>query len=281
MKVMRGFTLFELIVVILVLGILGAGVSAFMGNTVQLFNGVVQREQLMNESRFVVTRMTKEIQQAIPNSLRISGNSGVHCLEFVPVQWLAAYAHIPVLPTSDRIMDMVFPIDADGLFHFVAFNQYVVINPLVPSHVYDLNQNRRARVLNCSDDGDGRCPTRDDSDDVIQVQLSNAFAEASTGRHVYFASRTVSYCVSAGVLYRKEDALTSTQSLSLNRAHVVATALTNTLSASPGTAPGSQDPFHLYPGSMGASNGVQIRLLFSKNDEQLIQFKEVYPHGRP
>lgn len=281
MKKAAGFTLLELVIVIVVLGVLGAGVSAFMGNTVQLFNGVVQREQLMNESRFVLTRMTKEIQQAIPNSLRLAGNSSVHCLEFVPVQWLAGYTHIPVLPTSDRIMDMVFPADADGQIHLVAFNQFVVVNPLVSAHVYDLSQNRRAQVLNCTDDGDGRCPTRDDSDDVIQLQLSNALTEESPGKHVYFGSRTVSYCVSGGALYRKEDVVSATQSLSLTRAHLVATALVNSLSASPATAPGALDPFHLYPGSQDASNGVQLRLIFGDGDEPLIQYKEVYPNGRP
>ncbi len=280
-SVQKGFTLIELVTVIVILGIVGLGISSFMGNTMLLFAGSVEREQLMNEGRFAVTRMQREMARAVPNSFRIAGNSGVHCVEFTPVVWPASYATAPFGSTSNRTVNMFWPHDPDGNYHIVANDQHIVIYPLQPADVYDQSRNRKARVTGCSDDGDGHCLTRDDSDDVIQVQVDRAFQQASPHHYAYFVNRTISYCVANGNVYRKEENMNTSQSLSLSGAVIVAEHVTNSLSGNPASSYAANDPLMVFAGSAGKSNFVRINLQFNDNGEQVNHFQEVHVAFKP
>lgn len=77
----RGFTLPELVMVIVILGII-AGVLAPV--ITQAFRGYVDtraRAQLVNKGRIALERLAREVRHAVPNSLRVlGGGSGI---EFV------------------------------------------------------------------------------------------------------------------------------------------------------------------------------------------------------
>ena len=48
----KGFTLVELVTVIIVLGIVSIGVTSFIRSGVQIFNDVSERDELLSQSRF-------------------------------------------------------------------------------------------------------------------------------------------------------------------------------------------------------------------------------------
>ena len=60
----RGFTLIELVVVILLLGVMATFTSQFISTGTQLYADASAREQLMSDVRFGVERLNREVRDA-------------------------------------------------------------------------------------------------------------------------------------------------------------------------------------------------------------------------
>jgi MSHA biogenesis protein MshO len=86
-----GFTLVELIVVILLIGILGSTVGVFLANPVRGYFAAINRAQLTDAADGAVRRLARELQGAVPNSVRLSSSGGSVYLEFVPIVAFGRY----------------------------------------------------------------------------------------------------------------------------------------------------------------------------------------------
>jgi MSHA biogenesis protein MshO len=85
----RGFTLIELIMVIIILGVVGSMVAVFMRAPVQGYFDTARRAALSDVADTAVRRMARDIRKALPNSLRqsISPNpASSQCIEFIPTK---------------------------------------------------------------------------------------------------------------------------------------------------------------------------------------------------
>lgn len=81
-----GFSLIELIVVMLVVGILAAIVAMFIRSPLEGYLAASRRAALVDAADTALLRMTRDVRLALPNSLRVSQSGGATYLEFLPLQ---------------------------------------------------------------------------------------------------------------------------------------------------------------------------------------------------
>ncbi|MFZ3289140.1 MAG: type II secretion system protein [Telluria sp.] len=78
----RGFTLVEMIVVMVITGILAGMVAVFLKTPVQAYVDSANRAQLTDAADLALRRMAREIRLALPNSVRVDASA--RALEFLP-----------------------------------------------------------------------------------------------------------------------------------------------------------------------------------------------------
>lgn len=91
-KPQSGFTLVELVLVIVLLGIIGAASTRFVRQGVEIYSDSVVRDNLQQQGRFAVERVSRELRNALPGSVRVGGSAGsTQCIEFMPVKAASSY----------------------------------------------------------------------------------------------------------------------------------------------------------------------------------------------
>jgi len=83
-----GFTLIEMVMVIVLMGVVGSMVAVFMKTPIDSYFDSARRAAMADEADTTLRRMAREIRGALPNSLRQTDTS---CIEFIPVKVTARY----------------------------------------------------------------------------------------------------------------------------------------------------------------------------------------------
>ncbi len=181
-----GFTLVEMITVIIILGVLAAAVTSFLKFGTQIYSETTARDQLVSSARFVIERLNRDIRNALPNSIRLTNSSA--CLEFSPILESTIYTDIPVLPEAATNEYSVIDFD-------VAFdpNWSVVVYPLHPDDVY-INAGKVYEVASISPDADERNITLD--------SVAIHFKDDSPTQRLYFINGSVEYCLQNNIITR-------------------------------------------------------------------------------
>ncbi|MGL4900070.1 MAG: PilW family protein [Shewanella sp.] len=180
----QGFTLVEMVTVILILGILVVGVSSFIIFGTRMFVESSTVDQVLSQSRFALERMTRELRSALPNSVRLNGdNLTYQCIEFVPTEASTSYVAMPIAPSAAALSGTVM---VDNLSSKLAVNQYAWIYPLTERDVYDAAAQKRAQINSMSTLANQM---------TLTFTANVRFADASPRQRIYFASAPVSYCV--------------------------------------------------------------------------------------
>lgn len=88
-----GYTLIEMVIVLVVTGILVAGASVFIVRVIQGYGDVSRRATLVDAAESALRRMARDIRLALPNSVRVSdsGTGTSFALEFLPILDAAKY----------------------------------------------------------------------------------------------------------------------------------------------------------------------------------------------
>jgi MSHA biogenesis protein MshO len=84
-KSQTGFTLVEMIIVIVITGIIGGIVAMFIKAPVQGYIDSSRRAELTDIADTAVRRIARDIRTAVPNSVRFS-NCTAPCVEFIPTK---------------------------------------------------------------------------------------------------------------------------------------------------------------------------------------------------
>jgi MSHA biogenesis protein MshO len=269
----KGFTLIELVTVIIVLGVVSVGISGFIRTGVQIYSDVTERDRLLGDSRFVVERLNRELRNAIPNSVRVDINdsNSIQCIEFVPSEWVSFYTSLSVFPDTSTNATVVEWGNNSNDFLWQA-GDFAIVYPTNNIEIYDLTQKKRIQITACSDDGvDNGCSSADDPKGTVQLSLAATFDDHSPASRLYIARKTVSYCASSsGDIYRNEiNGISTTQDI-YESGVLMAENLKNDLSEI------NELPFNVYEATLTRNSQVHILFAFELNEEIVNYSSEVH-----
>ena len=197
-----GVTLVELVVVILLLGILATGITSYLRIGASMYVDGTAVQQTLQQSRFALERVVRELRSAVPNSVRVlsSADNNVSCVEFTPLVQSGVYRDLPLYP--DRRNWIGITTFSTGWT--TQAGQRLSVYPTAADHIYDLAQARSGVVAanqSAMDDGDGNANTRRVRLDNISGQLMTYITE-SPQKRFYLLDSPVSFCLVSQQLRR-------------------------------------------------------------------------------
>ena len=91
----NGFTLIELVMVIVLIGALASVSSLFIAQPLEGFIDVNRRVALVDIAQTAIQRMTREMRDALPNSVRLANNGTRYAIEFLSTSSGGRYRALP------------------------------------------------------------------------------------------------------------------------------------------------------------------------------------------
>ena len=182
----QGFTLVELVAVIVLLGFVGTESVQFIRQGIEVYVDSARRDNLQQQARFAVERVTRELKNALPGSVRILSDANNQCVEFMPV--IAATTYI------DSIANTTV-----GTLNVIDFNYSYISGDRLAIYTFD-NASVYGGTPNITE------LTAAANGAVANTQLLSfdniTINNESPTRRAYIVAGAVSFCASDGELRR-------------------------------------------------------------------------------
>ncbi|SEK95728.1 MSHA biogenesis protein MshO [Colwellia chukchiensis] len=268
-KRQQGFTLVELVTVIVILGVLSGSISTFLRFGTQSYSDASDREALIASARFVIERLNREVRQALPNSIRTIGDNE-QCLEFVPIDRSVIYLELPVAPEPASNSLEVVMLDAPLL----ASTQYAVVYALNSADIYNKAAGVVEAFSSVNNSGSKSTPS--------QINFASAvlFNAESPTQRLYLVAGPVSYCIENQAIYRYQDyndgdyAASGVPGASATKV-LMAEYLDNY------SAAGNLTPFQTFPATLQRNALALVQLKFARNLEEIVFANEIQVQNVP
>lgn len=281
----RGFTMIELIMVIVIMGVIGGMVAVFMKSPIDAYFDSARRAALTDVADTTVRRMARDIRKALPNSLRPQGSS--QCIDFIATKTGGRYRAEETAPGNNTSLNFVA---ADTTFNMLGSNdalpveQRIVQNDVIS--VYNLgitgadayNQDNTSKVSAAPVDGTETKITIDSKLFPLASGSNRFHVIPATEQVVSFVCSGVGMAAGqgTGTLYRYARSLASTSAtFSSCPVPVAGAAGTSVLAQNLSSCSFVYDP-------LTQRNAiVQIALRFTENDETVSLYHEVHVDNTP
>jgi MSHA biogenesis protein MshO len=185
----KGFTLVELVAVIVLLGIVGLSSTQFIRQSVQVYADNTRRDDLQQQARFAVERVTREVRNALPGSIRELNDGTKQCVEFIPVKAATTYLNSIVNSTISQldVVNMGYSYTAgDQLAIYTFDNNSVYVAPSISALSGAVASSVTPNMQTLS---------------FSTITIANE----SPTRRAYIVASAVSFCVSDGELRRHQN----------------------------------------------------------------------------
>ena len=188
-----GFTLIEMVVTIVIIGILGVGISSFIGNTTKGMVDTAERSQIATIAWLVSERLSRSLRHALPNSIRIS-SSDSRCLEYIPIYAGTDYLGVPVTVSASQFEVAPFSNIASG-FNFATQPMRVAVYPNSDIGLYTLTTtsmiSSEVSQLNAGTTTNAQ---------AITLSSSHQFPLDSPNNRLFLVTEPNMYCFQNGLL---------------------------------------------------------------------------------
>ncbi len=189
----KGFTLIELVIVIVLLGVLSVTIATIFTDTTEAYMQGEARLNASTSARLAVEKIGREIREAMPNSVRVNSSGASNCVEYVPIVAASQYVSLPStsLGTSITVIEQAADNQISSLN---TTNLYVMVIPLNTSEVYNTSRGHFGEVT---------ALTKDAANNQVQVTINPArFNRSSPQERIFFVRQPVSFCVDGNNLNR-------------------------------------------------------------------------------
>lgn len=202
-----GFTLVELITVIVITGILAGVLARFLSEPVRGYLQVASRATLVDQADLALRRMAQEVQRALPNSVRVAPCGGGQCLEFLSTVDGGMYrAQMSGGNPADDILDFIDPL-GDSSFDVLGGLRQV---PTPGNFVVVYNLSAALGSPDSAYRGLNRATLAAGSTiNNVQLTAPTPFPQASPQQRFFVVNTPVSYLCNpaAGTLRRRDNYL--------------------------------------------------------------------------
>lgn len=181
----RGVTLIEMVIVIVITAIIAGGVAVFISRPFESYIDASRRAELTDIADTALRRMTRDVRTALPNSIRITTVAGVTYLEYLQTSGGARYRAQTDSAGAGNILDFT---QADSGFDVVGSMPTFAAGDSVV--IYNLaNTGTTANAYG----GDNRGAYSSNTATTITLSPAKQFPFPSPGKRFHVVQYAVTY----------------------------------------------------------------------------------------
>lgn len=214
-----GFSLLELILVIVLLGVLAGASGLLITRPFEAYNDQLRRQQLVDQAEMALRQIARDVRRALPNSIRITAGAGNWALEMVNTIDGARYrdeidsaggsftdaADWLDFSNTDTAFNILGQFGSVTLDVPLPSNQRVVIYNTGPTDIYqDVNAGIDSGIVTSS--GTNLSITNNNGEHQINMNPAFQFTQQSPGQRLFIIDGAISYvCNSASGTITRYD----------------------------------------------------------------------------